>query len=250
MKTLPILIFILFCLTLSSQTESKNNKWLIGNSFNFNFKKNESFFSGYNIIERNTKLTERQFNTTPFIGKQLNSKWLLGLELGYSKVKREERSQEVRSISSIFLPVILDSLNSETMLPQDTINVETSSTAIIKTSSFGFTGRRYFRVKNKLQLFLQTSLNLSYQNNHTKERRFLKEDGLILEPFDFSNVDTKTIFLATIFSPGVSWNFNKFNITAKYINLSFLYGKRGLPNLQVQNFSDVNLDLGINKWKN
>lgn len=235
-------IFIIGCSNLLAQSETKNNKWLVGNNFNYNVKNEITLFSGNNIIERNTELTEHRFKAIPFIGKKLNSNWLLGGGLSFTRIKREENSEEMRRISLIFIPNIGGSSNADTIIQQETIN-----NTLIRTVSLGGFLRRYFRLKNHLQLFFQSSLHFSYSNNQNEERRFLKhDDNTTNELINFSNIGINALLGTLSFSPGLSWNFNKFNITAKYINLSYSYGKKGFGNLEVQNFSITDLDIGIN----
>lgn len=192
MKTIFTTIFLIISLSLWAQVETNGpfNNWIVGSEFNV-FTNNE--VGG--VISNDFKLKTTSFTIAPYIGKKLNANWLVGLQIGYKKTDEVE-------------DFIIDlGLDPSTGFTQTTVTaIEVNQ----KEFSFGTFARRYFRLTNKLQAFVHTSLGYSIQN----------QDDFFIE-------DTKDWRFSLGVSPGVSWNISKrINIISKFSSASFRFGKR------------------------
>ncbi len=93
MKLHIFIILLLFTQSLSAQEDTHNHNYIIGSTMSFSHQKSNSsssllsgIFPGGTSGTRSTSLS-----LNPYIGKMINSKWTLGLELNY-RGSRSERN--------------------------------------------------------------------------------------------------------------------------------------------------------------
>lgn len=195
MKKFTLLIlFILIFQGLNAQEEEITNKYVLGGTINFSTQNNAYPFSTFSVnsgiggifSSSSNDIKNANFAISPYIGKEINSHWVGGIQIDLRRAIFKFR------------------------------NAQSSSGEFERKSSqigFGIFARYMFNPENKFVFFLQPSL----------EYNALKEEEYFQSELD---QESKSKFIEARINLGVVYNINeKFRLILRAGGLFFVDGK-------------------------
>jgi len=224
MKTFTLLIAFLWCLGLNAQDEKVNNSWVIGGSTSLVIQDNYAPFSAIGTITgvgtiysgRTEDSKNVAFAINPYIGKQINEKMLIGVDLRMTMNRLD--SQEL----DFFTP------GNNTL-----VDIERNTNRF----GFGAFARYVFNPQKKLKLFIEPNLsyNLSTEEIYRDTR---------LDQRETSN------FVSLGVRGGVLYDLNdKIRLTFRQSGISFSKGSWEVENTELKNdFQSFNVGFRLSSF--
>ncbi len=192
-------IILLSSQILTAQETAPATNWIAGGSFSFSLQQNAQPISliPYNgqvriISSGNSDIRNTYFSFTPYVGKELNANWILGLQLQYTMSRYTSNG-----VSTDFLGQL------------DTFDVAQNENAY----TIGLFGRYMFNPASKFVFFLQP-----YANYSLADEQYLSDDVVT------DGLDSYAFGIGT--SGGVLYNISdRWRLTSRIGLLGFTTGK-------------------------
>jgi hypothetical protein len=141
-----LVIILLSAQSMTAQETTPATNWIAGGSFSFAVQQNAQPFTLFpsigqvRIISNTDDASATSFSFSPYIGKEVSAKWVLGLQLQYNMSRYT--SEDVTSILG----------------QQDTFDLKQNENAY----AIGLFGRYMFNPESKFVFFLQPYANYSF----------------------------------------------------------------------------------------
>jgi hypothetical protein len=146
-KLLALFVTLAYCTSYTTAQEMDISKaWIAGGSLSFAVQQNAQpftllpFIGQIRIVSNDDDARSTNFSFSPYIGKELNANWILGLQLQYTMNRYSSED-------------VIDFLGQ-----QDTFDVKQKENAY----TIGLFGRYMFNPESKFVFFLQPSASYSF----------------------------------------------------------------------------------------
>ncbi len=204
------LMFLTLLNALSAQEESARRAWILGGSVGYN-RSNTELIRTVSGTEVRPKRTDNSFSFSPYFGKELNEKWMLGLALSLGNYGTDE--------------LLLKNENVNELIRRNSSN---------RSLGFNVFSRYIFNPQQRFNVFLSPSLgfyNIKQEEFYNNESRLLPNSNRY-----FVNL-----------GGGAFYNFNaRLRGLVNFGNFGYYFERSKVPQTQSRaNSNGFSSDLGL-----